>query len=176
MEAVKEAGRARSIGVSNFEVEDLEIILKTAKVKPAINQVEFHPYHQMRDVVDFCRKHGIALGSYSSLSPLTQARPGPADPAYAELAAKHGVSESEVGLRWCIDQDVVAVTTSKNEERLKGYVTKLWDFNLEKDEVERLNALGREKDYQGIAFSKFTESPILMCVAALYRKARMIMG
>ncbi|KAI3320145.1 Aldo/keto reductase [Xylariaceae sp. AK1471] len=156
MEAVKAAGKARSIGVSNFEVEDLEIILKIAKTVPAINQIELHPYLQQRDVVDFCRKHGIAISAYSPLSPITQARPGPADEAYGELAKKYGVSESDVGLRWCLDQDVVAITTSKSEERLRGYLTGVLGFKLEPQEVERLNTLGSQKRHQGIAFKFMT--------------------
>jgi diketogulonate reductase-like aldo/keto reductase len=154
VEAAKAAGKARSIGVSNFEVEDLEIILKMAETVPAINQIELHPYLQQREVVDFCRKHGIAISAYSSLSPITQARPGPADEAYAELAKKYDVSESDIGLRWCLDQDVVAITTSKNKERLQGYLTRMLGFQLEPEEIERLNTLGNQKHHQGIGIRK----------------------
>ncbi|KAI0456430.1 Aldo/keto reductase [Xylaria acuta] len=150
MEAVQAAGKVRSIGVSNFEVEDLEIILKTAKVVPAINQIEFHPYLQQRDVVDFCRKKGIAISAYSPLSALTQARPGPVDEVYSELSKKYGVSEGNVALRWCLDQDVVAITTSKSEERLQDYMTNTLGFKLEPQEVERINTLGSQKHHQGI--------------------------
>ncbi|KAI0444303.1 Aldo/keto reductase [Xylaria telfairii] len=150
MEAVQAAGKARSIGVSNFEVEDLEIILKTAKVVPAINQIEFHPYLQKRDVVDFCRKKGIAISAYSPLSALTQARPGPVDETYAELSKKYGVSEGDIALRWCLDQDVVAITTSKSEERLRGYMKNTLGFKLEPQEIEKINTLGSQKRHQGI--------------------------
>ncbi|KAI8946710.1 Aldo/keto reductase [Xylaria longipes] len=144
------AGKTRSIGVSNFEVEDLEIILKAAKVVPAINQIEFHPYLQQRDVVDFCRKKGIAISAYSPLSALTQARPGPVDEAYSELSKKYSVSEGNVALRWCLDQDVVAITTSKSEERLRGYLTNTLGFKLEPQEIENINTLGSQKRHQGI--------------------------
>ncbi|KAI0860381.1 Aldo/keto reductase [Xylaria cubensis] len=150
MEAVQAAGKARSIGVSNFEVEDLEIILETAKVVPAINQIEFHPYLQQRDVVDFCRKKGIAISAYSPLSALTQARPGPVDEVYSELSKKYGVSEGDIALRWCLDQDIVAITTSNSEERLRGYMTNTLGFKLEPQEVEKINTLGTKKRHQGI--------------------------
>ncbi|KAI1151668.1 Aldo/keto reductase [Nemania diffusa] len=150
MEAVQAAGKAKSIGVSNFEVEDFDIILKTAKVVPAINQIEFHPYQQQRDVLDFCRKKGIAISAYSPLSALTQARPGPADEAYAELAKKYGVSEGDIALRWCIDQDVVAITTSKSEDRLRGYMANTLGFKLGPQEVEKLSSLGTQKHHQGM--------------------------
>ncbi|KAI8631926.1 Aldo/keto reductase [Xylariaceae sp. FL1651] len=155
VEAVHAAGKARSIGVSNFEVEDLEILLQTAKTVPAINQIEFHPYLQQPDVVAFCRKRGIAISAYSALSPLTAARPGPVDEAYAELASKYGVSESDIGLRWCLDQNVVAITTGKNEERLQGYMSKMLSFKLEPQEIERLNELGKQKHFQGSGMRKY---------------------
>ncbi|KAI0538054.1 NADP-dependent oxidoreductase domain-containing protein [Xylaria digitata] len=150
VEAVQAAGKTRSIGVSNFEVEDLEIISKTAKVTPAINQIEFHPYSQQREVVEYCHKKGIAINAYSPLSALTAARPGPADEAYAELANKYGVSEGDIALRWCLDQDIVAITTSKSKERLQGYMTNTLGFKLEPQEIERLNILGSQKQYRGM--------------------------
>ncbi|KAI0429547.1 NADP-dependent oxidoreductase domain-containing protein [Xylaria sp. FL1042] len=150
MEAVQAAGKTRSIGVSNFEVEDFEIIFKTAKVVPAINQIEFHPYRQQRDVVDYCRKKGIAVSAYSPLAAITAARPGPVDGTYAELAKKYGVSEGDIALRWVLDQGIVAITTSKNEDRLRGYLTNVLGFRLEPHEIETLSTLGSQKNYQGI--------------------------
>lgn len=154
MEAVQAAGKARSIGVSNFEVEDFDIILKTAKVVPAINQIEYHPYLQQRDVVDYCRKKGIAVSAYSPLAALTAARPGPVDETYAELAAKYGVSEGDIALRWCLDQDIAVVTTSKSDERLRGYMTNTLRFKLEPKEIEKISDLGTQKHYQGIGIRK----------------------
>ncbi|KAI1332396.1 Aldo/keto reductase [Xylariaceae sp. FL0255] len=149
MEALLATGKVKSIGVSNFKVSDLENLLKTAKVVPAVNQIEFHPYNQQRDVIAFCRKHGIAISAYSSLSALTQGRPGPADEVYASLAEKYGVSESDIGLRWCIDQDVVAITTSKKADRLQGFLNKMLGFKLDAQDIEKLNTAGEQKKYAG---------------------------
>ncbi|KAI1123422.1 Aldo/keto reductase [Nemania abortiva] len=156
MEALPATGKVKSIGVSNFEVEDLEFILKAAKIVPAINQIEFHPYLQQREVVDFCRQKGIAISAYSPLSAITQARPGPADVAYAELAQKYGVTEGDIALRWCLDQDIVAITTSKSEERLRGYMTKTLSFKLQPLEVERLRIVGTNKHHQGMGIKYMT--------------------
>ncbi|KAI0411116.1 NADP-dependent oxidoreductase domain-containing protein [Xylaria grammica] len=156
MEAVQAAGKTRSIGVSNFEVEDLEILAETAKVTPAINQIEFHPYAQQRGVVDHCRAKGIAVSAYSPLAALTAARPGPADAVYAELAAKHAVSEGDVALRWCLDQGVVAITTSKRADRLRGYMANTLGFKLEPQDVERLSAAGSQKQYRGVGMQFMT--------------------
>ncbi|KAI1266995.1 Aldo/keto reductase [Xylariaceae sp. FL1019] len=154
MEAVKASGKAKSIGVSNFQVKDLENILSTAKVVPAVNQIEYHPYHQEKDLVDFCRKHGIAISAFSALAPLTGGRPGPADDVYAELAKKYGVTESDIGLRWCLDQDMAVITLSKNEERLQGFLKNMLNFKLEPADVQKLSEAGKGKRYggAGIAF------------------------
>ncbi|KAI0150694.1 Aldo/keto reductase [Xylariaceae sp. FL1272] len=154
MEAVKASGKAKSIGVSNFQVKDLENILSTAKVKPAVNQIEYNPYHQGRDVIDFCRKHGIAISAFSALAPLTGGRPGPADDVYAELAEKYRVTESDIGLRYCLDQDMAVITLSKNEERLQGFLKNALKFKLEPADIEKLSEAGKGKWYgdSGLAF------------------------
>ncbi|KAI1408526.1 Aldo/keto reductase [Hypoxylon sp. FL1857] len=156
VEAAKAAGKAKSIGVSNFEKDDLEILFKTAKVIPAINQIEYHPYLQHGDLVDFNRKHGIAISAYSPLAAITAARPGPVDEVYAELAKKYGVTENDIALRWCIDQDIVAITTSASEQRLQGYLNNTFKFKLTPQEIERISELGRQKHYQGMGMQFMT--------------------
>jgi diketogulonate reductase-like aldo/keto reductase len=149
MEALKEAGTAKSIGVSNFLQEDLEKILKTAKIQPAINQIEFHPYLQHGDLLDFHRKHKIAVACYGPLVPLTRAPGGPVDALWSRMAEKYGVSESEIGLRWCIDQGLIVITTSSRLERLEAYLSKLPAFKLTPKEVADIAEAGKQKHYRG---------------------------
>ncbi|KAM5351951.1 hypothetical protein ACJ41O_004674 [Fusarium nematophilum] len=158
LEQLKEAGRAKSIGVSNFLQEHLEIVLKTAKIKPAINQIEYHPYLQHGDLVDFHKKNNIAVASYGPLTPLVTAKGGPVDGLYTRLAEKYGVTESEVGLRWVIDQDIIALTTSSKVERLQGYLSKLPKFKLAPEEVAEISKLGNEKHFRGFWKNKFPEN------------------
>ncbi|KAI1506198.1 aldo/keto reductase [Biscogniauxia marginata] len=161
MEAIRASGRARSIGVSNFLREHLETVLATAKVPPAINQIEYHPYLQHRsggdDLVRFHREHGIAVAAYSPLTAITKARPGPVDEAYARLAKKYGATEGDVALRWCLDQGIVAITTSASEERLQGYMNKVPSFKLTPKEVEEIAELGRQKHYRGFWNNHFAD-------------------
>lgn len=65
MEGLQKAGLAKTIGVSNYRPQDLEAILKTATIKPAVNQIEFHPYLQRTELLEFHKKHGIATTAYS---------------------------------------------------------------------------------------------------------------
>ena len=112
MEEVQKAGLAKSIGVSNYLPQHLAAVLKTAKVVPACNQIEFHPYLQRPPLLEVHKQHSIATVAYGPLTAQTKAKPGPVDDFMAALARKYAVSEGEIAIRWCIDQDVVAVTTS----------------------------------------------------------------
>ncbi|KAF9765891.1 hypothetical protein IL306_001752 [Fusarium sp. DS 682] len=148
LEAIKESGKAKSIGVSNFIQEHIETILATAKITPVINQIEYHPYLQHGTLLEFCRKKNIALSAYAPLTAIIRARPGPVDELYAELAKKYGVTEGDIALRWCIDQNIVAITTSSNKERLENYMAKVWSFKLTTEEIEAIAKIGVQKHFR----------------------------
>ncbi len=112
MESVQQSGLARSIGVSNYRAADLDAVLATAAVPPAVNQIEFHPYLQQPALLAYLRDRGIAVTGYGPLTPLTKAKGGPLDGFLAGVARKYGVTEGEVLLRWCVDREVGPVTTS----------------------------------------------------------------
>src|SRR5438034_1059123 len=122
MERIKESGKARSIGVSNFLRPQLEAVLESAKIVPSINQIEYHPYLQHGDLVLFHKAKGIATASYGPLTPTTRAKGGPLDRILSTLAQKYGVSEGDILLRWSIDRGAVAITTSGKESRLIEYL------------------------------------------------------
>lgn len=147
MEKVKASGKARSIGVSNFLKSHLETILKTAKVVPSVNQIEFHPYLQHGDLVPFQESKGIKTVSYTGLAPITHAAGGPLDTLLSTLAKKYGVSESEILLRWSLDRNYVVITTSSKESRLAGYLKAL-TFKLTPPEIDEISLLGQQKHYR----------------------------
>jgi len=151
LEAIQASGRARSIGVSNFSVANLKTILTTARVTPAVNQIEYHPYlqHTPDGLIDFCREKNIAVVAYGPLTAVTKASPGPCDDLYKELSKKYGVFGADIALRWCIDQGIVVVTTSANEQRLQGYMNRVPAFKLTPKEVERIAEEGLKKHFRG---------------------------
>ena len=157
MEAIKASGRAKSIGVSNFIRPQLEAVLKTAKSPPVINQIEYHPYLQHGDLLSYLREHNIAVAAYGPLTAVAKAAPGPVDARYNELARKYGVSTGEVALRWCLDQGIVAITTSSNEQRMKEYQSKLPSFKLTPKEVEEISELGKQKHFRGFGTKNYAE-------------------
>jgi len=154
LEAIHASGKAKSIGLSNFLQPELETILKTAKIIPAINQIEYHPYLQHGDLVAFHKKHGIATSAYAPLTAVTRAKPGPLDETYEKLAEKYGVTPGEIALRWVIDQGLVAITTSSSEQRLKSY-KKVAQFKLTPEEVETISLIGKKKNFRGFWKDKF---------------------
>lgn len=158
MEKVKADGKARSIGVSNYLLPHLEATMKTATTTPSINQIEYHPYLQHGGpegpLLSYMRKHNIANSAYAPLTAVTKAKPGPLDALYADLAKKYYVSEGEIALRWCVEQDVVAITTSGKEERLSDYLRAM-SFKMTPKEVNGISQVGEEKHFRGFWQAKF---------------------
>ena len=157
MEDVKKSGKAKSIGVSNYLESHLKATLATASTPPSINQIEFHPYLQHGSLLQYHKSQNIAVSAYGPLSAVTKAKPGPCDEMLASLAKKYFVSEGDISLRWCIDQGVVAITTSGKEQRLSDYLRAM-TFTLTPKEVKDLAALGTEKHYRGFWQAKFDEN------------------
>ncbi|KAI1621941.1 ketoreductase [Exophiala viscosa] len=141
MEQVAASGKAKSIGVSNFRKVDLDAILETAKVRPAINQIEFHPYLQHGDLLAYHKNKDIKVAAYAPLTPVTKAKGGPLDGYLEQLAKKYGVNPGEILLRWCIDQNVVAITTSSKEQRMSDML-RIFTFKLTSKEVDEISTTG----------------------------------
>jgi len=156
MEEIKNQGLAKSIGVSNYLPEHLEWILETCTIPPAINQIEFHPYLQHKDLLKYHKDKGIATSAYAPLSAVTKAAPGPVDDIMASLAKKYAVSPGEISLRWCIDQDIVAITTSGKEQRLSDYLRAM-TFKLTPKEIQQINEAGEQKNFRGFWNHKYDE-------------------
>lgn len=154
MEKVKESGKARSIGVSNFLQSHLEAISKTSKTTPSVNQIEFHPYLQHQGLVPFHKKQGIRTVSYGPLTPVTRAQGGPLDELLSTLAKKYSVTAEQILLRWVIDIGVVPVTTSSKESRLRTYLQAL-RIELTPEEVDNISEIGEQKHFRVFWQNKF---------------------
>lgn len=157
MEAVKKSGKAKSIGVSNYLIPHLKATLEVATIPPSINQIEYHPYLQHTGLIPFQIEAGIATSAYGPLTAATKAKPGPCDSVLESLAKKYYVSEGEISLRWCIDQEIVAITTSGKEERLHDYLRAM-TFKLTPKEVNDISVAGGEKHYRGFWKKKFNDN------------------
>jgi diketogulonate reductase-like aldo/keto reductase len=136
LERLHEEGRARAIGVSNFMVPHLDELAGAARVPPAVNQVEVHPFLQQRDVRAWCAAHGVVVEAYS---PLTKgARLG--HPVVTDVAGRVGRTPAQVLLRWCLQHDLVVLPKSTRPERIRENAA-IFDFSLGPEELARLDAL-----------------------------------
>jgi 2,5-diketo-D-gluconate reductase A len=138
MERAREAGHARSIGVSNFGVDELRQLLATATVPPAVDQVQFSPYEYRKALLDACRRDGIALEAYS---PLGTGRHLASD-TVAGIARRHGRTPAQVLLRWCVERGIPVIPKSTHRERIAENA-RLFDFRLSDHDLAELDALDR---------------------------------
>lgn len=138
MEEAREAGYARSIGVSNFGVDDLRQLLATTTVPPAVDQVQFSPYEYRKALFDACGENGIALEAYS---PLGTGRHLASD-TVARVARRHGRTPAQVLLRWCIERGIPVIPKSTHRERIAENA-KLFDFRLSHEDIAELDTLDR---------------------------------
>jgi diketogulonate reductase-like aldo/keto reductase len=136
LEALHEQGRARAIGVSNFMVPHLEELRAAARVPPAVNQIEVHPFLQQRDVRAWCAAHGVVVEAYS---PLTKGR-RLAHPVVAQVAEEVHRTPAQVLLRWGLQRDMVVLPKSVHPERMAENFA-LFDFALPAAALARLDAL-----------------------------------
>ena len=138
LEEFKADGRARSIGVSNFQVAHLERLIRETDTVPAVNQIELHPYFQNREVAAFDREHGIATEAWA---PIAQGKVLD-DPTLTEVAERYGRSVAQIVLRWHIQHGMIVFPKSVTPERIRENIA-IFDFELEPVDVEAIDALDR---------------------------------
>jgi len=138
MERARELGYARSIGVSNFDVGELEEVTAGASVVPAVNQVQFSPFEYRRALLDECRQRGVALEAYSPLGTGRHI----SDPAVERIADGVGRTPAQVLLRWCLQHDIPVISKSTHRERIEENA-QIFDFALPDADVAELDALDR---------------------------------
>jgi 2,5-diketo-D-gluconate reductase A len=138
MERARELGHARSIGVSNFDVGELEEVSAGASVAPAVNQVQFSPFEYRRALLDECRRRDVALEAYSPLGTGRHL----SDPAVERVADRAGRTPAQVLLRWCLQHDIPVISKSTHRERIEENAG-IFDFTLSDADVAELDALDR---------------------------------
>jgi 2,5-diketo-D-gluconate reductase A len=136
LERIAEEGRARSIGVSNFEVHHLERLLGETSVVPVVDQVEAHPWLPQHELRAFADAHGIVTEAWS---PLARGRILD-DPTLLRLAERHGVSTAQVVIRWHLQQGLVVIPKSVTPSRIRSNID-VFGFELDADDLAAIAAL-----------------------------------
>lgn len=132
MEEACAEGKIRAIGVSNFSISQLENLLTNTKTAPVVNQIEFHPLCQQKELRLFMKEHQIRLEAWS---PLGSGNEGLLhDTDIQAIADKYGKNAGQVILRWHVQEESIAIPKSVNKGRILGNFS-LWDFALNEDEM-----------------------------------------
>ncbi|MBZ9797687.1 aldo/keto reductase [Mesorhizobium sp. ES1-4] len=133
---LKQAGRIKSIGVSNFNKDHLERIIGETGVTPVVNQVELHPRFQQRDLRAFHARHDIQTESWS---PLGSGRLL-SDPTISGIARKHGKSAAQTMIRWHLQQGLVVIPKSVRQDRIAANFD-VFDFELDAQDLETIGGM-----------------------------------
>ncbi|WP_413513121.1 aldo/keto reductase [Myroides odoratus] len=136
MEELQAQGKVKSIGVSNFWQEHLEALFETAKVIPAVNQIEFHPGYWQKELTAYCKAKGIRVQGWSPLARGTIFE----QEQLKSIAEKHQKTVAQVCLRWCLQQDVIPIPKSTTAKRIIANRA-IFDFELSAAEMEQINTI-----------------------------------
>jgi diketogulonate reductase-like aldo/keto reductase len=140
MQKLKDEGKIKSIGVSNFTVRRFEDqFFKSTDVVPAVNQIELHPFCTRTDLLAYCEAKGIQAEGYS---PLARARRLD-DPVLNELAAKYDKSVAHVMIRWQLQLGVAVIPKSQKEERIRQNAD-VFDFEIDAEDMKKIGSLDEE--------------------------------
>jgi diketogulonate reductase-like aldo/keto reductase len=155
MEQLVEKGLVRNIGLSNYNAQSIMDICKFAKIKPAVLQIEIHPYLTQSVLVEYCQKLGIQVTGFSSLGSSSYVPLGMdkghktgvlEEPVIKEIAARHNKSAAQVVLRWNLQRNIVVIPKTSQASRLKQNL-EIFDFTLSQQEMEQISALNKNIRY-----------------------------
>ncbi|KAI0172468.1 NADP-dependent oxidoreductase domain-containing protein [Hypoxylon sp. FL1284] len=137
LERLHAEGKAKSIGVSNFGIGQIEELKPIAKVwPPHVNQIELHPWSQQKEIVAYCERSGIAVEAYCPLVRNTKAQ----DETLGAVARKHSVAPSQVLIRYCLQRNWIPLPKSDNPDRIRANAD-VFGFELADDDMARLDGL-----------------------------------
>ncbi len=144
MEEAYRSGKAKAIGLSNFTPDRLVDLSHFAQIKPMLNQVEAHVFYQQKGARQVMARYGVQIESWGSLAQ------GRADcftnPVLLEIGHNHGKSAAQVALRFLVQSGIVAIPKSTHIERMRQNFD-IFDFTLNKEEMERLEALDTDRGF-----------------------------
>lgn len=145
LERIQESGRAKAIGVSNFEISHLEALFQTSGIVPAVNQIEYHPLWNQSELYEYCKERGIAAQAYA---PLARGAYLKRD-TMLHIAETYRKTPAQIGLRWLIQKGISAIPKSTNPERIAENAD-IFDFSLTDLEMKTIDAMDEKFRSAGI--------------------------
>ncbi|XP_038217759.1 aldo-keto reductase AKR2E4-like [Zerene cesonia] len=152
MEDAQRLGLTRSIGVSNFNKEQIERLLQECSIRPVALQIEVHPQIVQQDLVEYAQNKGLVVMGYSPFGSLVKRHglemsgPKMDDPTLMDIAKKYSKTTPQVVLRWLVDRNIVPVAKTVNSTRIKENIN-IFDFKLTEEEIFKINNFNEFKRY-----------------------------
>jgi len=143
MEKLVEDGLVKNIGVCNFNACQLNDLLGYAKIKPVVDQIEYHPYYQTEDILDYCKRENILVTGYSSLGSGAQNAPVK-DEAIIKIGEKYGKTAAQVILRWSLQKGMAIIPKSITPSRIKENF-EIFDFQLDEKDMAAIDNLNKNE-------------------------------
>ena len=142
LEKLYDEGKCKAIGVSNFLKRHLDDLLNepSLKIRPMINQCEFHPYYNNKELFDQCRELNIQFEGYSPLGKMNVLT----DPLILDLAKKYGKTPAQIAIRWSIQNNIVTIPGSTNHQRIEDNFN-VFDFKLDDEDMTKLWTLNKNE-------------------------------
>jgi len=154
LEDALKAKKVRSIGISNFNISQIERVLNASTIRPQALQIEAHPYYPQIALIDFCKKNNIVVEAYSPLTQRTKNRSSTQaelnlfnEKVMLDIAAKRNKTAAKVALRWAIQRGTVPITKTTKRARLEENFN-VWDFELTADDMEAIKTLDHTPNWR----------------------------
>ena len=135
-EEIYKSGKAKAIGVSNFNINHLEALFETAEIKPMVNQIEIHPGHSQPELVDFCRQNDLLVEAWS---PLGSGRILENE-LIVSLADKYNVSVGQICINYCLAKEILPLPRSTSEKNIEANLTSN-NFKLSAEDVKAIDEM-----------------------------------
>ncbi|CAG5036335.1 unnamed protein product [Parnassius apollo] len=166
MEKAVELGLARSIGVSNFNAQQLERLMETASIKPVVNQFEINPTLTEHELVNYCKKLSVVPVAFTPLGLISEARPEfigkdiiKTDPKLGQIAEKYKKSRAQVALRYLTQRGIPVLPKSFTQSRIEENIN-IFDFELTEEEMKIVDSYNiNHRCVPGIAFKNLKNYP-----------------
>ncbi|CAH1959429.1 unnamed protein product [Acanthoscelides obtectus] len=135
MEECVDQGLAKSIGLSNFNEEQITRVLENCRIRPAVNQIEVNPNLNQKDLIGFCKEREIVVTGYCPLGRAAQSQ----DQKVVEMGKKYGKTAAQVVLRYLISLGIAVIPKSVNENRIQENI-QIFDFDLDPEDISYLDS------------------------------------
>lgn len=145
LEYLKEIGKILDIGVSNFSIEQLDVLTKNSKVKPVFNQIEYHPHFQQKELVEYCKRNGIKVMSYGQFGKGNFTE----NEELLKIANNHKKTVHQVILNWLNRNGIYLIPKSININRITENF-EAFNFYLNMDEMDKIDEMDLRRRYYSI--------------------------